>query len=83
LQIATRNGAKYTRTNNERGSSAPGKLADLVLVDGDPTRNITDLRKVALVITRGRVISPTAVYQELGITPFVSNEPKLSTIAKP
>jgi cytosine/adenosine deaminase-related metal-dependent hydrolase len=83
LQIATRNGAKYTRTSNERGSIAPGKLADLILVDGDPTTNISDIRKVALVMTRGKVISPSAVYQALGIKPFVSDEPRLMTAAKP
>jgi imidazolonepropionase-like amidohydrolase len=57
LQIATRNGARNTRTSGDRGSIAVGKLADLVLVDGDPTTNITDIRKVALVITQGSLIS--------------------------
>jgi hypothetical protein len=76
LQVATRNGAKYTRTSGEKGRIAPGMLADLVLVDGDPTRDITDLRKVALVITRGKLISPSAVWRELGVKPFVENEPK-------
>ncbi len=75
LQVATRNGAKYTRTGHERGRIAPGMLADLVLVDGDPTRDITDLRKVALVITRGKAISPPALHRELGIRPFVTAEP--------
>ena len=76
LQVATRNGAKYTRTSGEKGRIAPGMLADLVLVDGDPTRDITDLRKVALVITRGKLISPSAVWRELGVKPFVESEPK-------
>jgi hypothetical protein len=75
LQVATRNGAKYTRTENEKGRIAPGMLADLVLVDGDPTQDITDLRKVALVITRGYAISPSAVWRELGVKPFVESEP--------
>jgi hypothetical protein len=82
LQVATHNGAKYTRTSNERGSIELGKLADLVLVDGDPTRNISDIRKVALVLTRGRVISPSAVYRELGVKPFVAAEPQLTVLAK-
>jgi hypothetical protein len=77
IQVATRNGAKYSRTDNEKGRIAPGMLADLVLVDGDPTRDITDIRKVALVITRGYAISPTAVWKELGVKPFVDSEPEV------
>jgi imidazolonepropionase-like amidohydrolase len=29
----------------DRGSVTPGKRADLVLIDGDPTTNIADIRK--------------------------------------
>jgi cytosine/adenosine deaminase-related metal-dependent hydrolase len=77
IQVATRNGAKYSRTDKDKGRIAPGMLADLVLVDGDPTKDITDLRKVALVITRGYAISPTAVWRELGVKPFVDAEPEV------
>ena len=83
LQIATRNGARYTRTSADRGSIAVGKLADLVLVDGDPTTNIADIRKVALVITQGSLISPSAVYQALGVAPFVTDVPTLRMNAAP
>ncbi len=69
LQIATKNGALYSRVT-DRGSIAPGKLADLVLVDGDPTQNISDLRKVSLVFTQGKVLHPDSIYQSLGIKPF-------------
>jgi hypothetical protein len=61
----------------DRGSIEPGKLADLVLVDGDPTQDITALRRIALVITQGRSIDPSAVYAELGIKPFVA-APKIT-----
>ena len=81
LQVATLNGARYTGTLHDRGSIAPGKLADLVLVDGDPTTNIGDLRKVALVITQGKLISPAAVYHALGVKPFVSEVPGVEPIA--
>ena len=47
-----------------------GKRADLVLVDGDPTRNISDVRKVALVLKEGKAYYPSEVYEELGIKPF-------------
>ena len=80
LQVATRNGALYTRTSNERGSIVPGKLADLVLVDGDPTKNIADVRKVAAVITRGYLVYPTDIDKELGIRPFVQDVPKLKAL---
>ncbi len=82
LQIATRNGALYSRTSNDRGSITPGKLADLVLIDGDPTTNIADIRKVALVITQGKLISPNEVYGALGIKPFVTNPPTLKAVVK-
>lgn len=49
LQVATRNGALYTRTQDDRGAIRAGQRADLILVDGDPTANIADIRKVALV----------------------------------
>jgi imidazolonepropionase-like amidohydrolase len=77
LQIATRDGARYSRTSADRGSITVGKLADLVLVDGDPTMNIADIRRVALVITQGSLISPREVYQALSVVPFVEGEPAL------
>ncbi len=73
LQVATLNGARYTGTLHERGSIQPGKLADLVLVDGDPTRDIADLRKVSLVITQGKLIRPADVHRALGVQPFVAD----------
>jgi hypothetical protein len=70
LQIATWNGAKYTGTLGERGSIRPGKLADLVLIDGDPTTDIAALRKVALVIKQNRAYYPSELHEALGIKPF-------------
>jgi imidazolonepropionase-like amidohydrolase len=81
LQVATKNGATYTRTSHERGSIVPGKLADLVLVDGDPTRQIGDVRKVAAVITRGVLVYPHEVDKALGIAPFVQDAPQLRPLA--
>ena len=83
LQVATKNGAKYTLTSHERGSVTPGKLADLVLVDGDPTRNIGDIRKVAAVFTRGHLVIPSEVHKELGIVPFVEQPPAVRAVARP
>ncbi|MGA0799406.1 MAG: amidohydrolase family protein, partial [Steroidobacteraceae bacterium] len=79
LKIATWNGAKYSRVLADRGSIEVGKLADLALVDGDPTTDITTLRRMALVITQGRSIDPSRVFTELGIRPFVSTPPHWET----
>ena len=58
-----------------------GKLDDLVLVDGDPTSDITALRRVALVVTQGRSIDPSSVFRELGVKPFVGEVPGWQTNA--
>jgi hypothetical protein len=79
LQIATLNGAKYTATSHERGSIEVSKLANLVLIACDPTRDIAELRKVALVITQGKLIRPADVYESMGIKPFVQRMPELKT----
>lgn len=80
LQVATWNGAKYSRLLADRGSITAGKRADLVLVDGDPTRNISDVRKVALVLKEGKAYYPSEVYDALGIKPFA--EPVRAAAAK-
>jgi len=50
---ATRNGARAMGREAEFGTVAPGKLADLVLVAADPTRDIANLRRVSWVIRGG------------------------------
>ena len=80
LRIATWNGAKYTQTLDRRGSIERGKLADLVLVEGDPSANISDMRKTSLVLKGGVAYAPAQVYEALGIRPFV---PAASIVSVP
>ena len=75
LQVATVNGARYTGTLADRGSITPGKRADLLLVDGEPTERIEDLRRVALVITQGHWLAPREVHEAIGVAPFVAATP--------
>ena len=70
LRIATVTGAKYTGTSAERGTVERGKLADLILVNGDPTSNISDIRKVSLVMKGGTVYYPAEVYEAVGVRRF-------------
>src|SRR4029077_19871363 len=44
LQIATFNAAALLKRGKDLGSIAPGKLADLVLVEGNPAEKISDIR---------------------------------------
>jgi imidazolonepropionase-like amidohydrolase len=69
LQNATLNAAKIMNMDKDLGSIAPGKLADMVLVDGDPTKNISDIRKTSLVVKDGVLYYPKELYTELGVAP--------------
>jgi hypothetical protein len=71
LRIATWDAAKVSRTLDRLGSVTPGKLADLILVDGDPTTNISDIRRIALVMKEGTIFHPSEVYPAVGVKPFV------------
>lgn len=83
LQVATRNGARYTGTEADRGAITPGRRADLILVDGDPTQTIADIRRVALVITQGRWLAPREVHEALGVRPFVDATPVVRRAGAP
>ncbi|WP_411024397.1 amidohydrolase family protein, partial [Salmonella sp. s58760] len=69
LQSATWTASRIARAE-DRGVIAPGKRADLILIDGDPTANIADIRKVALVIKGDAAYYPADVHEALGIKPF-------------
>ncbi|HEV8580164.1 MAG TPA: amidohydrolase family protein [Thermoanaerobaculia bacterium] len=69
LRIATLGAARVMKRDGELGTLAPGKLADMILVDGDPTKNISDIRRVALTIKDGTVYDPAALYGAIGVKP--------------
>src|SRR5207253_4069032 len=46
IKIATLNGATYLARQDHIGSVAPGKNADLVVIKGDPSKNIADIENV-------------------------------------
>jgi len=54
LVAGTMENARYFHIADRLGSVETGKLADLVLVDGDPLKNISDMRRVKRVMLNGR-----------------------------
>lgn len=56
VRAATLDSARALHVESERGSIEPGKLADLVLVAGEPHRRITDLARVSRVFLGGREV---------------------------
>lgn len=53
IQVATFNGARLLGVDSETGSVETGKAADLVVVAGNPAKDIADLRKAELVFKDG------------------------------
>jgi imidazolonepropionase-like amidohydrolase/predicted enzyme related to lactoylglutathione lyase len=56
IVAATRNAAEHLGLLAELGTVEAGKLADLILVDGDPSRDISEIRKVAAVFQAGEIV---------------------------
>jgi hypothetical protein len=53
IHIATANGAAFLGESDRIGTLAPGKLADLIVVRGDPSVDIADIEKVETVFKDG------------------------------
>jgi len=69
LKLATFGAARIMKRDADLGSIAPGKLADVVLVDGNPAANISDVRRTAVVVKNGVVFLPSEFDDALGIQP--------------
>src|SRR5579864_26222 len=65
LQTATSNPAKFLGTEANSGSVEPGKIADLVLLRGNPIEDIQNTRKIELVVAAGRLFDRAALDQLL------------------
>jgi imidazolonepropionase-like amidohydrolase len=68
LQIATYNAAQLLK-KNDLGVIAPAKLADLVLVEGNPAEKISDIRRCRMVVKNGVLFSSADLYGAVGIQP--------------
>ena len=83
LRMATLTSAQVIGADRERGVIAPGKTADLILVNGDPSVHIEDLHHITLVIKDGNTFDPGKIEQALGITPSSDTTPTSGTSQHP
>ncbi len=60
ITAATRKGAELLRADS-LGRIAPGKMADLVVLDANPAADIAASRRIAFVMIRGRLIRPDSL----------------------
>jgi imidazolonepropionase-like amidohydrolase len=56
VSILTRNAAAAALKSGDRGTLEAGKLADIVVLGGDPLANVSNLLNVAMVIKGGEVV---------------------------
>ncbi|MGX5172523.1 amidohydrolase family protein [Aliikangiella sp. IMCC44653] len=68
IRAATLDGAKYLGMQQDLGSLEAGKLADLVILDSDPLKNIYATDKVSMVMINGRLYD-SATMNEIGNHP--------------
>lgn len=70
LKMATIKSAEITGVSDLVGSIEVGKHADLILVDGNPLEEISDIRKVEWTMKGGNIFYAEALYASMGIKHF-------------
>lgn len=74
LQTATINPAKFLDRQNDFGAVAPGKIADLVLLEANPLDDIHNTEKIAGVVQGGRYFSRASLDRILGDVEAAANK---------
>jgi imidazolonepropionase-like amidohydrolase len=69
IQSATIVAARAMGMENDSGTIEVGKRADVILVDGNPLENISDIRKVSAVFAAGKMYQPAALWSSVGFKP--------------
>jgi Amidohydrolase family len=69
LQLATIGAARVMKRDQDLGTIEPGKLADVILVNGDPSAHISDIRRVRTVVKDGILYQTSDLYRAIGVKP--------------
>ncbi|MFN3607744.1 MAG: Rid family hydrolase [Hyphomonas sp.] len=70
LRIAAWNPIEYMGYSDTLGAIEPGKLADFVLLAGNPLQDINAIRTPRMVVRDGDVYFPSEIYEALSVKPF-------------
>ena len=65
IHIATQENAEFLGRSDQIGTIAPGKQADLIIVEGDPSTNIADIEKVETVFKGGVAYDPVKLAESV------------------
>jgi len=65
LRAATSTAAQALGKEDQLGTIAPGRLADMVVLDADPLEGVENLRKIRLVIAGGKTYAPEALLDQV------------------
>lgn len=65
ITAATKNGADYLGLGARTGTIAAGKQADLLVINGDPSRKVVDIRNVEIVFKRGVGFDPAKLIESV------------------
>jgi len=64
--------ARAMKVDGKTGSIAKGKIADLVVIDGDPLANISDIQKTVMTFEAGVRFSSQELFETVGVGPWTN-----------
>jgi len=67
IKAATRNAAKLLGVENKLGTVEKGKLADIIIINGNPLSNISEIRKIEMVIRDGQILDLNELTKKINI----------------